>query len=95
MACHIKGGIYIYSNPKTGDSLVFLSGMGLFSIASKTIILIIICGVIITLFSLLSKRFAIEPIHEVSGEYRWAITKNGHPILWLRRKSKHKNKMKA
>ena len=78
----------MYSNPKTGDSLMLFGGLGIVSFASSAIAVIIIFGVFLTLFSLLSKRFALEPVHHPSGEYRWAFTKNGNPLIWLKKKRK-------
>ena len=67
---------------------MLFGGLGVVSFASTTIELIIILGVIFTLFNLLSKRLAIEPVHHPAGDYRWALTKNGHPLFWLFKKRK-------
>lgn len=74
----------MYGIPKTGDTILITGTI--MAIVSQTLLIIIIAGVCLTFLSLLSKRVAIEPVHRDDG-YRWAVTKNGKPFLWLAKKS--------
>lgn len=80
----------MYLNPKTGYSSLLFGGLGLITIISRTLEVMIICGIVLLLFSLLRKRIAIEPVHHCSGDYRWALTRNGNPVIWLWNKRKRK-----
>jgi hypothetical protein len=82
----------VYSNSKTSNTAILFGGIGLYSVTTKLILVVVIFGVALTIFSLLKKRIAIEPIHYDDGSYRWALTKNGRPLKRFGAKKKKKTK---
>lgn len=64
---------------------------GLLGIICTIIQFIIICSLFCLIYNLIFKRICIEPVHHPDGDYRWAITKNGKPCKWFKKKSKSKD----
>jgi hypothetical protein len=65
--------------------------LGLLGIICTILQFIIICSLLFLIYNLIFKKICIEPVHHPDGDYRWAITKNGKPYKWFKKKKKIKN----
>jgi hypothetical protein len=74
--------MYCHCNP------TFFCILGIVGIVCVIIQFIIILCLAFALYNLIFKRICIEPVHHPDGDYCWAITKNGKPCKWLRKKKK-------